>query len=369
MKVVHLSTIHGPLDVRIFYKECRTLAKAGYEVHVVVFDPPDTAMDGILFHSIKKTVRHAYIPRIFSRLRHAYKAAKPLSATVYHFHDPELIPVGLLLKIGGARVIYDVHEDAAQEARSLNQKRPCRGWAYCIFYTACEWIAKRALDGMVAATPAIAKMFPAKKTVLVQNFPVAETPTEVPPLPSCERHPIIAYVGGISSIRGVKEIVRAMSLLTYQDARLAMAGTFLPPGLEQEVRETPGWKQVDFLGWLSRRDTVALLTRVRAGLVLFHPLPDHVESQPNKLYEYMAAGLPVIASDFPVWRTTYGPIGCCLFVDPLDPKAIADAIQWVLEHPKEAEAMGLRGAEAVRTRFNWESEARILLRFYEEVMQ
>ena len=95
MRVVHISTIHGPLDVRIFYKECRTLAEAGYEVHQAVFDPPAPSLGGITFHAIQRSTKIGPLPRIFSRLHDAYKAAKSLQADVYHFHDPELVPVGL----------------------------------------------------------------------------------------------------------------------------------------------------------------------------------------------------------------------------------------------------------------------------------
>ncbi len=367
MRVAHMSTIHGSLDVRIFYKECRTLAKAGYEVHLVVFDPPAASMDRVTFHGIRRKTEAKYFPRIFSRLSRAYETAKPLRADLYHFHDPELIPIGLLLKLRGAKVVYDVHEDSPREALSLNNKNPWRGWAYFVFYSVCEWLAKHFLDGMVAATPAIANLFPVKKTVLVQNFPIVERTDDVKSLPNSERLPLIAYVGGISLIRGVRQIMEAMALLKDPCARLALAGKFLPPQIEEEVRRMPGWGRVEFFGWLSRKDVTSLLAQVRVGLVLFHPLPDHIEAQPNKLYEYMAAGVPIIASDFPLWRKMYEPIGCCLFVDPLDPSAIAEAIQWVLNHPREAEMMGQRGEEAVRTRFNWEAEANKLLLFYEEV--
>jgi glycosyltransferase involved in cell wall biosynthesis len=368
MRVVHISTIHGPLDVRIFYKECRTLAKAGYEVHQAVFDPPAVSLDGITFHPIQRPAKIGPFPRIFLRLLNAYKASKPLQADVYHFHDPELVPVGLLLKLRGATVIYDVHEDSPQEALSINEKNPRRGRMYFFFYIICDWMAKWLLDGMVAATPTLAKRFPTEKTVLVQNFPICDRVESTPSVPYGERRPVVVYAGGIANIRGIKEMVQAMSLIPNTiEVTLILAGRFDPPQLEQEVKQLPGWKRIEFVGWLSRREIARLLGQARMGLVLLNPTPEYLESQPVKLYEYMAAGIPSIASDFPLWREMYGPVGCCLFVDPLDPSAIAEAIQWVLTHPREAEVMGQRGEEAVRTRFNWESEGNKLLRFYEEV--
>ncbi|MGH7232351.1 MAG: glycosyltransferase family 4 protein [Nitrospiraceae bacterium] len=370
MRVIHLSTIHGPLDVRIFYKECRTLAQAGYEVHQVVFNPPASSQDGIAFHSIQRAARIPFIPRILSRLRNTYAVARPLRAHVYHFHDPELVPVGLLLKLQGAKVIYDVHEDSPQEALSINKDRPNRGRMYFVFYVVCDWLAKWLLDGMVAATPALVQRFRAKKTVLVQNFPIQESFQSMISIPYADRRPVAVYVGSIAEIRGINEMVRAMSLIpSHVAATLTLAGRYDPPELEQEVMRLPGWDRIEFRGWLSRDEITQLLGHARLGIVLLHPTPEYLESQPVKLYEYMAAGLPIIASDFPLWRELYEPVGCCMFVNPLDSKAIANAIEWMLDRPQEADLMGRRGIEAVKTRFNWEEEGKKLLQFYEEVVR
>jgi glycosyltransferase involved in cell wall biosynthesis len=111
-----------------------------------------------------------------------------------------------------------------------------------------------------------------------------------------------------------------------------------------------------------------LAGRTRAGIVTFHPVPNHTESQPNKLFEYMAAGLPVIASDFPRWRGIVEGHECGLVVDPKDPDRIAEAMQWILAHPVEAETMGDRGRQAVKRQYNWDLESGKLLKVYKELL-
>lgn len=147
-------------------------------------------------------------------------------------------------------------------------------------------------------------------------------------------------------------------------ARLMLAGRIEPPKFEPELKSLPGWQRVVALGWLSRSEISKLLGRSRIGLVLLHPTTTFIDSLPIKMFEYMCAGLPVIASNFPLWRKIVGAAGCGLLVEPENPEAIAQAIQWLLEHPQEAKEMGQRGAEAVRTTYNWDREEEKLLDLY-----
>jgi len=217
----------------------------------------------------------------------------------------------------------------------------------------------------VAATPKIAERFPASKTVVVQNFPLPNELYCVRAEPYINRPLSVAYVGGISRMRGIKELVQAMGILSSKlSARLMLAGSFSPPWLEEVIRKEPGWRNVVFLGWQSRVNVAKILASSRIGVVLFHPAPNHVNAQPNKLFEYMSAGIPVIASDFPLWKEIVEGSGCGLLVNPLDPEAIAEAIKWLLENPEKAETMGKRGRKAIEECYNWDKESVKLISFY-----
>lgn len=363
-RVVHLTTAHSPTDVRIFEKQCRSLAAAGYDVHLVAPDALEgTARDGVMMHRTEKPLTGFRPVRIIRRFVNAYRAARALDADLYHFHDCELIPTGCALKLSGARVVYDVHEHFPLEAFSINKNRPVRAVTLSLAWRGLEAVARRVLDGFVGATPVIAARFPRRRTVLVQNYPLlADFP---PPLPTAYAEARIVYAGGISRIRGIRETVQALALLPPgSPIRFTLLGHFSDPAFEAELRALPGWARVDYAGFAPRQQMVAELARCRAGLVLFHPERDHVDAQPNKLFEYMAAGLPVIASNFPLWREIVEASGSGLCVDPLDPRAIARAIERVALDGPLAAKTGARGRDAVERRLNWEREAETLRAFY-----
>ena len=149
-------------------------------------------------------------------------------------------------------------------------------------------------------------------------------------------------------------MVEAMDLVDPSlQATLRIIGPMNPPELQSVLNRLPGWTHIDYVAWQERDVLARTLSAAKAGLVLFHPEPNHVEAQPNKLFEYMAAGLPVIASDFPLWREIIEETKCGLLVDPMDASAIAEAIEWLVTHGEEATEMGLSGQRAVRAELNW----------------
>ena len=297
-----------------------------------------------------------------------WRAVHGLRPWVVHFHDPELIALGLVLKCSGYRVIYDAHEDVPRQVLTKYWLPAIARWPVSWAVSSVEWLAARALDAIVAAEPKIAGRFPSRKTTLVQNFPILDELVRARGRPYNRRPPHFAYIGGITRIRGVCEVTEALSRTGRKDIRLCLAGVFQPDRLREEAEALPGWHQVDFYGWAHRSQVADILCEARAGLVVLHPTPKYVDAYPTKMFEYMSVGLPVIVSDFPLWRDIVERAGCGLLIDPLDPQAIADAMRWVLDHPAEAETMGRRGRQAVEERYNWNSEAGKLAALYRKVL-
>jgi glycosyltransferase involved in cell wall biosynthesis len=229
-------------------------------------------------------------------------------------------------------------------------------------------LAASRFAAIVAVTEPVASRFPAERTIVIHNYPRLEEFQAARPATAYRARPAnLAYVGGIAEIRGLREMMAAVhSLPADLDARLRLAGRFQPASLASKVADlTEGANRVDVLGWMSTAEIAEMLAESRIGLCLLHPLPNYLDSLPTKLFEYMAAGLPVVASDFPVWRGIVTQAGCGILVDPLDVAAIAAAIEELLRDPQRAEEMGRRGRAAVEARYSWSSEAAKLEALYQ----
>lgn len=367
-RVVHLASSHSAFDVRIFHKECRSLAAAGYQATVIAPHTTHEVVDGICVRAVPRYASR--FGRLCSAMWHVCREALRQDADVYHLHDLELIPVGIFLRLRGKVVIYDIHEDYPRRGMFDSVRLPGRNGARLgQLLEPVENCASRFFSALVPATPAISSRFSkfGRRIALVQNFPRLEDFLPVTRVPWEKRASAVAYVGQMTLGRGTRELVEAINLVGADfQASLTLAGTFSPPSLKEELTSLPGWRLVRSKGFLDPAQVALLLTTVRAGLVTLHPEVRYVQSQPTKLFEYMAAGMPVIASDFPLWRDIIGGCRCGLLVDPENPKEIAKAIEFVLGHPEEAEAMGLRGRQAVESHYNWQNEEHQLLQLYSE---
>jgi glycosyltransferase involved in cell wall biosynthesis len=225
-------------------------------------------------------------------------------------------------------------------------------------------------NAIVPATPAVARSFRHRKTIVVRNYPRIEDLVNGKPSTPFERRPMTAlYLGSITALRGVEQIVTAMAdPEMLAEARLLLVGDFEDDALRERVAALPGWARVDAIGHLPRARIPAITGNVRMGLLLFQPAPNHTEAMPTKLFEYMATGLPtVVSSTLSTCRDVVEEHRCGLLVDPTNSHEIAAAMRWLFLHPQEASAMGERGRHAVRGRYEWESEARNLVGLYQEL--
>jgi len=371
-KIVHLTSVHSAFDNRIFRKECRSLARAGFQVTIVAPHTGDECVEGVHIKAVPIHAGRGRLRRMTYTAWNVYREALRQEGDLYHFHDPELIPAGLLLRARGKRVIYDIHENVPKD---ILLKEYLPWWSRRVLswmIGKLETSAGRQFSALITVSPPIAERFVSynPRTVLIHNFPDPVELAGAERTPWQMREPAVAFPGGILPERGIRQMIHAMAHLPESSkVTLEIASDDFPEDLRRELSQHPGWARVRYRGRLNRAQIVSLLGRVSAGLVLYLPEEQNLCAMPHKLFEYMAAGIPMIASNFPLWRELLRDVDCAVFVDPLRPEAIAEAIQYVLANPAEAESMGRRGQQAVRESYNWDSQARELCRLYTNLME
>lgn len=363
IKVVHLTSAHKDGDVRIFQKECVSLAKSGFEVYHLVPNSISREESGVKIISFQFPVTSRF-RRMFFLVRAICRRAIELDADIYHLHDPELLRIARKLKSKGKIVIYDAHEDLP---RDILSKKYIPAFLRKIISKMAEKFENRIaaqINGVVAATPFIRDRFLVvqKNTVDINNFPFLNEDAYLEYHQKTEN--AVCYTGTINSDRGIVELVDACEIA---NCNLLLAGEFRQAGLEHNLSQRPGWKRVENFGFLDRQGVLAVYDRAKIGLVTLHPLVNFMDALPVKMFEYMASGIPVIASDFPLWAAILKESDCGICVDPTDVSAISRAISDLLADPENAARLGRNGRRAVTEKFNWQAEQNKLIEFYKKL--
>lgn len=337
----------------------------GHKVTLVVADAKGSAWsDGVCILDVGTEAGR--LRRVLHGSAKVFRCAVEIDADIYILHDPELIPYGIRLKRLGKKVVFDSHEDVPKQMLGKPYLRGGSAWLLSRGYQIYERHACKLFDGIIGATPTIRDKFRAihPRTIDINNFPILEE-FGVRQYWS-DKALRVCYVGNITAMRGIRELVQACARLRSA-ATLTLAGTFDTPALAAEVAQLPGWPRTIARGHLDRRGVRDVMAQSMAGLVTLHPQRNYLEALPVKMFEYMAAGIPVIASDFPRWREIIDEHACGLCVDPLQPVAIAEAIDYLVTRPDQAKQMGDNGRRAVLEKYNWRHESQKMLDFYDDL--
>jgi glycosyltransferase involved in cell wall biosynthesis len=392
-KVAHLTSHHNILDNRVFYRECCSLVAAGYEVILVAQHDRDETRDGVRILAVPRH-RNRFARVTLTAFRVVRRAWREQPA-VFHFHDPELIPWGLLLRLLGKKVIYDVHEDFTQAAG-------VRPWVPDALRPLLErftdftaWLARKTMT-IVIAERYYERRFPGATKVL--NYPHLERSIA---LQAIERRPEarperirLLYIGNVTWSRGA--FIYAELARRLPGCEILLSGS-CEPAVAEEIRARSGdatlgivapdggiaWERrgsgpgetvstliLDGVGFYvpHERMLAALREEWTAGIAVFPYTEHYYEKELTKFFEYMAAGLPVVLSSFPNWRALIEEPNAGTCVDPADWDAIIAAIRKLHDEPETAVAMGMNGRRAVQERFNWQSQANNLLRLYDALL-
>lgn len=361
-KIVHFTSVHQRDDVRILKKECRTLA-GFYDVTLVVADGKGNEnKDGVEIEDASLRPSNRFFRILFSSIT-MFLVARRLKPDVVHFHDPELMIFGILISVfTGSKVIYDVHEEYDKQIFTKPYLSGFSKKVISFLLRSFEIFASLFFSGFSCATETIAEKFKERKNVFViRNYPVLE---KLEAMNGENRNgKKVIYTGGLFPERGILEAVRAINR-SKSGARLVICGKFSDPDFEKKVKSEPGFEKVDFKGWLNHDELLKVVDACDIGLVCLHPIPSYKEALPVKMFEYMQAGIPVIASDFPVWKEIITDVKCGVNVDPLNIEDIANTIDELLENADMRTMMGSNGRKAVLEKFNWQIESDRLIQLY-----
>jgi glycosyltransferase involved in cell wall biosynthesis len=369
-----LSSVHIALDNRVFYREAQSLARNGYEVTLIAVHDKNEVKDGVQIVGLPKVPRWQR-PRLWLEL---YWQAKATEADIYHFHDPELLLVTPWIRWRtGKPTIYDIHE-VYPDFIKVKDYLPV--WVRYPIAWAFRWLEPllaRLQSGLIFSDDEIGKAFTKikKPKTTLFNFPAVDfVGKAAEKSETVERKPIVLYLGGMERNRGTALMVAAFDhvIKKHPEAKLLLVGHFMPPQLEEEVRQDAVRRGIEsavtITGRVPFEKIGEYLGEASVGWVSWQPVPKNEKNIPTKLFEYMAYGLPIVSSDLASTRpfVRYGENGWLVTAD--DPAAHAEAIIKLLENPDDARVMGMRGQKLVQNEYNWgEMEAR-LLSFYETLL-
>ena len=369
-KLVQISSVHLVNDTRIFYKICKSLVKAEFSVDLIIQHPKNEIKDGVNIIALPFAKRKFdRISKIFPIL--FFKSIKYPKESIFHFHDPELIPLGLLLKLKGYKVIYDVHEDVPKSllTREWIPKELRKGSSRLI--ELIEKHSAKRFNGIVTVLDSIEHRFNrySENVVQIRNYPIIKEERIKNSIGRFGTKKYIIYIGDLTTIRGIPKLVDAIDLVKDKEVELWLGGNFSENGLFEKLKEKKGWSRTKYLGWVKQEEINTILNEAVCGLLTLEILPAHDESLNVKMFEYMRAGIPIISTELKIPKQIIEENKCGIILHEHNPKEIAKAVDYLLENENEAKCMGKNGKKGVLSNYTWGTEEKKLVNFYKSIFE
>lgn len=366
MKICYF-TSKNYFDIRVFWKECTSLAKAGYDVYLVSPNATDEVKNGVHIIGVPFELKGEY-NRLFVLPRLLYEKGLEIDADIYHFNDPNALKYGVKLKKHGKKVVFDSFED---HPTLLLEHKNIPYWIRIIvsrFYSIYEYNKCKQFDGLIFCyhwTQDRLKKA-CQNNQLIFNFPILSDKI----IDNGKVIPSICYAGLLSKIWNIENIVKALGK-TKNNVKLNLAGHGNEAYMKS-IENLQEWNNVNYLGMLKQEE---VLPKVYSASTIGVALLDYIplckgnvgNMSNNKLFEYLMAGIPVICTDFILWKEVVEKNNCGICVNPQDSHAIAKAIDYLIDNPDIAKQMGANGRKVVERMYNWKQEESKLLNIYKNI--
>lgn len=369
--ICHLTSVHPPFDIRIFHKECQSLVKAGYAVSLIAPDVIEQEKGGVNIVPIQ--LPKSRINRMFVVTLQMFKKALKTKAKLFHFHDPELMICGILLRLSGKKVIFDIHENVRLSLISKDWLPKAVGTIMGAFYFLFERFALLFYHRLILAEESYLIYYPHQKSVVVLNYPLlAKLEIEPKSFTSPVR---FIYSGVVHQLRGVWEMLELIKGLNNKgiNARLDLLGEVRPKELvdelQQYISENQLNEKVRVLGKVPYLEVAEYLKNADIGLSLLKPIPNYVESLPTKIFEYMQYSLPVITNDFPLYKKYVEAEGTGINVAINNKEELLNKVYQFSQNRERLKQASEKGPDNIQARFNWQTQEKILLDEYAKLLQ
>lgn len=366
-KVCHVTSAHPRYDVRIFHKECKSLANNGFDVTLLVNDNlPNESIDGVKIVSTQMKPKNRYERMVKSKMK-IKTLMLEIDADIFHFHDPELLPEAAWIKKKGKKVIFDFHEDVSQQILFKTWIPGKLRKTVSSIYKSYEKNKAKSFDAIVTVTPKFVERLKMinPNTIMVTNYPIITKENnknnEVP------KNKAICFAGGISSQWNHENIINAIKSIEGVEYILAGSGS---QEYIEKLQKLEGWDKVRYLGRISHDEVVKIYNESMIGMTLLSnntQVGDEGTLGNTKIFEFMEAGLPVICSKNKIWKDIVENNKCGIPIDPENVTEITSAITKIITNPKLASEMGVNGKKAVCNEFNWETQEKVLLDLYKSM--
>ncbi len=373
-----MSSLHRWNDDRIYYREALSLKKDYKVVICGVGNFYFKKIGNIEIYGVPE--RKKIYKRILSWLK-LLRLALKIKASIYHFHDPELIIISIIIKIlkKNSKIIYDIHENILSTIpEKIGIPKPMRKILLYLWPILETYFIKRNIDYIVTASDDISLEYQKykNKVVIIRNFAYSGFLKYGDSKIVEKKHNlyndslVIIYAGSLMRKKGVLEIVKAINHIKKYNVKLVLTNNFKNKTFEKEVKKYEN-NQVIFTGRLPYKEVFRYLKMSDIGLACYHPISNYINGIDRmlKIFEYMSVGLPIIISNFPTWNNFIAKNQCGITVDPMSPKSIAKAIEWFISHPKEMKKMGDKGKKAVKEKYNWDTESQKLINVYRKLLK